>query len=123
VGTDNNATTGFFEPQTGGPFSTKSADGAFFFGATTPVNASVSDESGVETFNGAAGSVSGTADSNKASVLFLAQAFTDTYAIAASGRGAMTTSAFIFYVISPSKSVLMDSTVGAGDTTITVGEK
>ena len=122
VGTDSNATTGFFEPQMGGPFSAASANGVFFFGATTPVNANVSDESGVATFNGT-GSVTGTTDSNKASGLFPNQAFTDTYSIAASGRGTMTTSGSIFYLISPSKIVLMNSTVGATDTTIAVGEK
>ena len=106
----------------GGPFSAASANGVFFFGATTPVNANVSDESGVATFNGT-GSVTGTTDSNKASGLFPDQAFTDTYSIAASGRGRMTTSGSIFYLISPSKIVLMNSTVGATDTTIAVGEK
>ena len=124
VGTDSNASTGFFEPQTGGPFSTASANGNFFFGPSTQGNSFAdSDDSGVETFNGAGG-VSGTTDSNKSlGGLFLAQAFTDTYTFAASGRGTMTTSAFIFYVVSPSKYVLMDGTVGAVDATIEVGEK
>jgi Putative Ig domain len=122
VGTDSNATSGFFEPQTGGPFATGSANGVFFFGATTPVNANVSDESGVATFNGT-GSVTGTTDSNKASGLFPDQAFTDTYTISANGRGTMTASSTILYLISPSKIVLMDGTVGASNSSITVGEK
>jgi hypothetical protein len=124
VGTDSNASTGFFEPQTGGPFSTASANGNFFLGPSTPGNTfATSDDSGVATFNGA-GSVTGTTDSNQSpGGLSLAQAFTDTYTIAASGRGSMTTSAAIFYLISPSKYLLLDGGVGVGDATITVGEK
>jgi hypothetical protein len=124
VGTDNNASTGFFESQTGGPFSNASANGTFFVGPSTPGNTFASSyDSGVAAFNGA-GSVTGTTDSNKSpSGLSYAQAFSDTYMIAASGRGTTTTSAFIFYVISLSKIVLLDGAVGVADTTITVGEK
>jgi hypothetical protein len=124
VGTDSNASTGFFEPQTGGPFSNASANGNFFLGPSTPRNTfASSDDSGVATFNGT-GSVTGTTDSNKAAGgLFLAQAFTGTYTIAVSGRGTMTTSGSIFYLISPSKFVIMDGGVGVTQSTITVGEK
>jgi hypothetical protein len=122
VGTDASVTTGFFEPQSGGPFSTASVNGDFFFGTTTPMNPNVSDESGVAKFNGA-GSVTGTTDSNKTSGLFPDQAFTDAYTITASGRGTMTSTTTIFYLISPSKVLLMDGAVGASNSAITVGEK
>ena len=122
VGTDSNATTGFFEPQSGGPFSNVSANGDFFFGVTTPVNANVSDDSGVVTFNGAE-SVTGTSDSSKTSGLSADQALADTYTISSSGRGTTTTSGSIFYVISPSKIVFIDGVAGASNSSIIAGEK
>ena len=118
VGTDANATTGFFEPQTGAA----SASGAFFLGATSPLNVNVTDESGEITFNGT-GSVTGTTDSSMASGLFPDQAFTDTYTIAANGRGKMTATSIIFYLISPSKMALMSGTTGASNSSILIGEK
>jgi len=71
----------------------------------------------VETYNGA-GSITGTIDSSGS-----IQTFTDAYMIAMSGRGTMTTSTFIFYVISPSKYVRIDGGAGVSNATITVGEK
>jgi hypothetical protein len=122
VGTDANPTTGFFEPQTGAPFSTASANGAFFFGIVTiPPNFVVSYKSGDASFDGT-GSVTGTFDFNEGS-LFPNQVFTDTYTIAATGRGTLTASADIFYLISPSKYVLMNGTAGATNSSITEGEK
>jgi large repetitive protein len=123
VSTDSNASTGFFEPQTGGPFSTASANGTFFLGPSTPVNTIASSaDSGVVMFNGTGG-VTGTTDVVSGGSLLPYQPFADTYAISVSGRGTMSTSAFIFYVISPSKFVLMDGGVGVTRSTITVGEK
>jgi hypothetical protein len=75
----------------------------------------------VESFDGA-GSVTGTTDFNNGS-LFPNQAFTDTYNISATGRGTLTSSGGIFYLISPSKYVLMDGTAGAAYNSITEGEK
>jgi hypothetical protein len=125
VGTDNNASTGFFEPQTGGSFSVASANGNFFFGPSTPGNTFAnSHDSGVETYDGA-GSAAGTIDSmtSNAGLALGIQTYTEAYTIAMSGRGTMTTSAFIFYMISPSKFVRMDGGVGVSNATITVGEK
>lgn len=119
VGTDSNASTGFFEPQTK-PFS---LNGSFFFGPGTQGQSFANSyDSGVETYNGA-GSVTGTMDSKSFTGLLGIQTFTDTVTIAASGRGTTTTSNFIFYVISPSKFVRMDGGVGVSNATITVGEK
>jgi hypothetical protein len=122
VGTDANPTTGFFEPQTGAPFSTASANGAFFFGIVPiPPDFVVPYKSGDASFDGT-GSVTGTFDFNEGS-LFPNQAFTDTYNISATGRGTMTSSGGIFYLISPSKYVLMNGTAGAAYSSITEGEK
>jgi len=122
VGTDSNASTGFFEPQTGGPFSAASAKGSFFQGPSTPGDTSApSYDSGVLTFDGASNST-GTTDSNSASAgLLQAQGSSAAYAIATSGRG--TIGNIIFYLISPTKYLLMDAGVGVAQATINVGEK
>ena len=122
VGTDTNASTGFFEPQTAGPFSVASLNGNYIFGPNTPGNSFANSyNSGVETYNGAGG-VTGTIDSSVNGALGI-QTFTEAVTIALSGRGTMTTSAFIFYLISPSKFVRMDGGAGVSNATITVGEK
>jgi hypothetical protein len=122
VGTDTNASTGFFEPQTVGPFSVASLNGNYIFGPNTPGNSFANSyNSGVETYNGA-GSVTGTIDSSVNGALGI-QTFTEAVTIALSGRGAMTTSTFIFYLISPSKFVRMDGGAGVTNAKITVGEK
>jgi Putative Ig domain len=126
VGTDISSTTGFIEPQTGGSLSTASLNGAFFSGVSTPgmpipANAQVAYESGVASFNGM-GSVTGATDTNSGS-LFPDQVFTDTYSISGTGRGTMASSGSIFYLISPSKYVLMNGTTGAAYSWITEGEK
>jgi hypothetical protein len=108
--TDNRITTGFFEPQSAGPFNNSSVTGNMFFGSTTPVNANVSDQSGVLTFNN--GSVTGTSDSSQTSGLFPDQAFASTYNVTANGRAAIPatgTAANVFYIVSPSKFILMDN--------------
>jgi hypothetical protein len=120
VGTDTNASSGFFEPQTG---VVSSVNGNFFFGTSMPGNVFVSSyDSGVEAYNGA-GSVTETIDTSASTGPLGIQTFTDTYTLAMSGRGTMTTSTFVFYLISPSKFVRMDGGVGVSNATITVGEK
>jgi hypothetical protein len=126
VGTDINSMTGFFQPQTGAPLSTESANGAFFFGVSTPgvpipANFLVSYESGVASFNGTR-SVTGTTDINSGT-LFPNHIFTYSDIISATGRGTMTGSGKIFYLISPSKYLLMDGTAGAAYSWITESEK
>jgi len=120
VGTDTNASTGFFEPQTAGPYS---LNGTFFFGPSTPGQSFANSfDSGVETFNGT-GTVTGTKDSPSINSLLAIQTFTDAYTIAMSGRGTMTASNFVFYVISPSKFVSMDGAASPSNPSFTVGEK
>jgi hypothetical protein len=122
VGTDSNASTGFFEPQTRGSFSAASAKGSFFQGPSTPGDTfAPSYDSGVVTFDGAS-NVTGTTDSNSAAAgLLQAQGSTAGYATAVSGRG--TIGNIIFYLISPTKYLLIDAGVGVAQSTISVGEK
>jgi hypothetical protein len=122
VGTDSNASTGFFAPQTGGSFSAASAKGSFFQGPSTPGDTfAPSYDSGVATFDGAS-NVTGTTDSNSASSgLLQAQGSTAGYAIAMSGRG--TIGNIVFYLISPTKYLLIDAGVGVAQSTIAVGDK
>ena len=123
VGTDTNASTGFFEPQTGGPFSVASANGNYIFGPSPQGNSFANSyDSGVETYNGA-GSVTGTIDSSITNGVLGIQTYTGAVTIALRGRGTMTTSTFIFYVISPLKFVRMDGGAGVSSAMITVGEK
>jgi hypothetical protein len=61
VGTDNGVAFGYVEQQTGGPFSTASINGPFFFGADAPTTG-VSYNSGTVTFDGL-GSATGNDDS------------------------------------------------------------
>jgi uncharacterized repeat protein (TIGR01451 family) len=109
VGTDSAVASGSFEPQTGGPFTNASVNGTFSFGSITPVEANVSDESGVATFNGLGG-ISGTSDSTTGSTLNSGQAFSETYSFAASGRGTLVSGNSIFYLISPTKVLIMSTT-------------
>jgi hypothetical protein len=75
----------------------------------------------VVTFDGAS-NVTGTTDSNSAAAnLLQAQTFTNAYAIANSGRGTIGNN--IFYLISPTKYLLIDAGVGVAQSTIAVGEK
>jgi len=122
VGTDSNASMGFFELQTGGTFSAASAKGSFFQDPSTPGDTfAPSYDSGVETFDGAS-NFTGTTDSNSASAgLLQAQGSSAAYAIATSGRGTIGNT--IFYLISPTKYLLTDVGVGVAQSTISVGEK
>jgi hypothetical protein len=107
LGADNEVATGFFEPQTGQPFNTASANGSYSFGSAAPMTPNVSNESGIASFDGA-GNVTGTNDSNSlGSGLSGNHFFSDNYSVAASGRGT-TVGGVIFYIISPTKAVLID---------------
>ena len=135
---DNSVQTGTLEPQTGAPFNNASLNGTLFSGTTIPVNQLVTDTSGVATFDGV-GTVSGTSDS--ASIgsspstpnLNPGQAFNQSYSVTngtgTPGRGTISsmvssggTTNLIFYIVSPSKIVLMDATASAYPA-ITIGEK
>jgi hypothetical protein len=107
LGTDKVVATGFFEPQTSGPFSTAAATGNFFFGTTTAVSQDKSYISGVGTFNGI-GNLTAISDLSQPATLLPDQVFTDSYTIAPSGRGT-TAAGLVLYFISPSKALIMDA--------------
>jgi hypothetical protein len=114
--TDNSVESGFFEPQSGSPFSVSSASGTYAFGTIKPGDPSVSNNEGVATFDGA-GNVSGTDDSNSGGTLSPAGVFSQTYSIDSNGTGHLpagctitTNCENIFIVISPTKAVLLDTT-------------
>jgi hypothetical protein len=108
LGVENSVSTGFFEPQSGGPFTNASASGSYSFGSIGPTVPHVSNESGVASFDGV-DTVTGTNDSNSlGSGLSGNHFFSDTYSVTTSGRGT-TAGGVIFYIISPTKAVLIDS--------------
>jgi plastocyanin len=132
--TSNSVESGFVEPQTGGPFTISSVTGTFFFGTTNQVDQNVSDNSGFATFDGA-GNVTGTSDN--ASIgstpttpnLNPGQTFTNTDVVTngtgTPGRGTVSmggTLNLIFYIISPSKAVLLGAQTGNAYPAISVAE-
>ena len=113
--TDTSVESGFFEPQSGSPFSVSSANGTYAFGTIKPGDPSVSDSAGTATFDGA-GNVSGTDDDNTGGTLSPGNAFSQTYSIDSNGTGHLpagctitTNCESIFIVISPTKAALMDT--------------
>jgi hypothetical protein len=109
--------SGFFQSQSGGPFTNTSASGTYAFGTIDPEDATATDESGVATFTSP--NVSGTSDDNSngsppsPNNPFGPQG----YSIDSTGLGLVpsgctisatsTTCQMIFYVISPTKAVVM----------------
>jgi hypothetical protein len=123
----NSVESGFVESQTGSPFTNASLKATFFFGTTNQVEQNVSDNSGVATFNGA-GAVTGTSDSASTGGLSPGQAFSDTYSVTngtgTPGRGTIigTGTNLIFYIVSPTKAVLMDASTNTNPA-LTIGEQ
>ena len=120
--------SGTLDLQTGSSFTNATLKATFFFGTTNQVEQNVSDNSGVATFNGA-GAVTGTSDSASiGSVLNPGQPFSDTYFVTngtgTPGRGTITGSGtnLIFYIVSPTKAVLMDASTNTNPA-ITIGEQ
>lgn len=111
VNRNNEVISGFFEPQTGGPFTNGSFSGTYSFGTLAPTKPLAQNESGILSADGMGTVTSGTSDSD--SVLFGLSTDTHTnvpYSIDSTGRG--TTTNGIIYVISPSKAVLFDTSPG-----------
>lgn len=106
--------SGLLEPQTGAPFTNGSASGPYAFGTVWPTTTGVSDKSGVATF--ATPNINGTQDKNSGGTLTVGQTFTATYSIDATGLGLIPsgcsvlggTCKNIFYIISPTKAVLLE---------------
>jgi hypothetical protein len=122
--TNAHVESGFLEPQTGGPFGTASASGTYAIGTLQPDVAGVSDASGIATFNKNTVQVSGTSDNNSSGTLNPAGSFGPIgYSVDSTGLGLLPagcsidgtngqdgTCQSVFYVISPTKAVVIDAT-------------
>lgn len=105
--------SGYFHPQTGGPFTTASVTGTYAFGSVEPVNNQGDMASGVVTFDGS-GNLSGTQD-----VVSTGNVLTGnkpikptTDSISSNGRGVSPATGnlkFIIYLISPTQAVVLDA--------------
>jgi Putative Ig domain len=107
--------SGFLEPQTGSPFSNTSASGTYSFGVVWPSTAGVADLSGVATF--ANPNVNGMLDKTAGGSLTPNRSFSSTYSIDSTGLGvfpagcSITTAGScgdLFYIISPTRAVLLN---------------
>jgi len=109
--------TGVFQSQTGaGSFSNTSASGTYAFGTIDPQDPNVSNESGVAAF--ASPNINGTSDKNNNGSQAVASPFSSTYSIDSTGLGVIpsgcsttvvpTTCQTVFYMISPTKALVMD---------------
>jgi hypothetical protein len=106
--TNLSAKAGYFEPQTGGPFSNSSVSGNYFSGVMPPgvTNDTVSSGVGTSTGNGTL-----TSTEDVSSPSGLTSAYSLSYTLTISSNGSVTdTLGDIMYVISPNKFVVMDST-------------
>ena len=112
--------TGFFEPQSVGPFTESSIDGDFFFG-NVPMPALSPASSGVATLK--AGAINLTSDLNEGGTLIFGQSSQDSYVVSANGRVTTGSGNEVIYVISPTKFLMID--VNPTNTTlgITVAEQ
>jgi hypothetical protein len=118
LGTGGSVEFGFFEPQTGGPFSTASLNGNYTFGDIDPsILRAVG--SGVVTLNGGGG-VTGTNDQNSNGVLSTTT-IADTLSVAANGR--VTLSNNVMWLISPNKALMIETGAGSSQPLVTVIEK
>jgi len=122
VGTGNTVDTGFFQSQTGGPFTNASATGTYAFGTIEPVLANSSENLGVATFAPLTTTINVIDDQNGSGGQNLDQTQTFNYSIDSTGLGMIpasgssctisatsTTCQTVFYIISPTKAVIMDT--------------
>jgi hypothetical protein len=112
--------SGFFEFQSGGPFSTSSASGTYAFGATDPQNLNGNYGLGVGIFDPATGSISITGDGNQnGGTPGLGQTQSVTYSFDSTGLGLSpsgcsisvtpATCRTILYLISPLKAAFINN--------------
>jgi hypothetical protein len=110
--------SGFFQSQSGSPFSNSSASGTYAFGPIDPENLNGADVSGVATFTPATGSESETYDGNQSGGFpALDHQQTHTYSIDSTGLGMFPSGCSIsvtpptcnqiFYVISPTRAAFI----------------
>jgi hypothetical protein len=122
VGTGSTVDTGFFQSQTGGPFTNASATGTYAFGTIEPVLANPSDDLGVATFTPATTTINVIDDQNGNGSQNLGVTQSFNYSIDPTGLGTIpssgssctisatsTTCQTVIYIISPTKAVIMDT--------------
>jgi hypothetical protein len=118
--------SGFFQSQSGSPFSNSSASGTYAFGPIDPENLNGADVSGVATFTPGAGSMSDTYDGNQSGGSpGLDHTESLTYSIDSTGLGMFPSGCSIsvtpptcnqiFYVVSPTKAVLINTNPSASN--------
>jgi hypothetical protein len=125
--TNVHVASGFVEPQTGGPFSTSSASGTYAFGTIQPDEASISLEAGFATFVNP--SVSGKSDKNASGTLKTSTFGPNNYDVDNTGLGRVPagcningtngtdgTCGTIFYIISPTRAVVLDASASTTPT-------
>lgn len=125
----SNVESGFLEPQSGSPFSNSTTHTTYAFGTLQPEDTAVDNGSGVATFDGA-GNITGTTDDNSSGTLTGGSAFSATYSIDATGLGSIpanctlgTNCNNIFFVISPTKIVLLATDSGDTHPNLQVAEQ
>ena len=125
--TNAHVASGFLEPQTGTSLSTSSAT-TLAFGTIQPDLSGIADDSGVATFN--AGNVTGTNDKNSGGTLNAGGSISDTYSIDATGLGSIpanctlgTNCGNFFFVISPTKIVLLGADPSSTNPNLQVAEQ
>jgi hypothetical protein len=120
LSSDPGVDMGIFQSQSGSPFTNTSASGTYAFGSIDPQDPSLSDNSGVASFTSPNASVTEDDNSNGSQNSDQAQSFT--YSIDSTGLGTIpntgssctissnsTTCGTVFYVISPTKAVILDT--------------
>ena len=129
----NDVGLGFFEPQSGGPFSAASLSGQYQWGSVDPATTLAGVNSGVVTVSAGSPPFSGTMDfSDSTPTLTPDQAFTAAYqtAIGANGRGVLTVTPsggtpfpLILWAVSANKFVAIVGDASQTNTTVLVFAK
>jgi hypothetical protein len=123
--------SGFFQSQSGSPFTNTSASGTYAFGTIDPEGSSVSDNSGVAMFTPATTMVNVTEDDNSNGSQNLGKTNSSTYSVDSTGlvhlptgctfTATSTTCQTLIYIISPTKAVVLD--VGSSSPKIQVADQ
>ncbi len=117
------AMNGSFEPQTAGPFGNASLSGGYGM-ATIAAPAADSPVTWGTLTIGAPGEIAGSKGGVSAAGALVAQRnFSETYAVAPSGRGVAATAGEVFYVISPARAIVADMRPGVSNPTLSEIEK
>lgn len=114
VGTDPAVTSGYFEQQTGSPFTTGSVIGSHADGTATPITSAVTNAASW-LFADGSGNINGTANTSGPAGP-ARQNFTYTYTVDSTGRAVVQNNGStvdILYVVSPQKFVMLPTTVSS----------